>query len=123
MKKLTLCVFTISLLAVACKKDRTCTCTITKNGTSTTTAVITASISVPGLPIPIPPITFDTTFSTPVSESQNADRKMKDVRKKAAQQNCISYSEPYTETTYNIVPNFSLTTTNTGTKDYNCKLK
>lgn len=123
MKKLSLSLITIALILISCKKDRTCNCTVTKNGTSTTTAVITASVTLPGLPIPIPPIGFDTTFTTPVNESQSVDRKMKEVKKRDAKQNCISYTEPYDETTYNVVPNFSLTTRNSGTREYKCELK
>ncbi|MGZ3900165.1 MAG: hypothetical protein ACXVNM_04845 [Bacteroidia bacterium] len=115
--------FLAAIFFVACKKDRTCTCTVSKNGTSTTTALITASITIPGVPIPLPPITFDTTSTIPVSESQTFDRKMKDVKKKEANYNCVSYTEPYTETTYNIVPSFSLTTISQGTREYKCSLK
>jgi len=116
------CAFVVVAFA-SCKKDRTCTCTVTKNGTSTTTAQITASITIPGLPLPLPGLGIDTTFSSPVSESQVVDRKMTKLSKRAASQNCISYSEPYSETTYNIVPSFTLTSTNAGTKEYKCELK
>jgi len=115
--------FAVVLFFAACKKDRTCTCTVTKNGTSTTTAVITASIAIPGVPIPLPPVSFDTTSTTVISESQTFDRKMKNVKKKEAAYNCTSYSEPYSETTYNIVPDFSLITVSQGTREYKCELK
>ncbi|MBI2722721.1 MAG: hypothetical protein HYX39_11160 [Bacteroidetes bacterium] len=50
-------------------------------------------------------------------------KNRKSVKKKEARYNCVSYTEPYSETTYNIVPNFSLTTVSSGTKEYKCELK
>jgi hypothetical protein len=119
---LIICGLAIVIFA-ACKKDRTCSCTLTKTGTSTTTASISLSVTIPGVPIPLPPIAYDTTEVTAVGETQSIDRKMKEVSKKQGDYNCVSYSEPYTETTHNVVTNFTLTTTETGTKDYSCKLK
>ncbi|MBA3663148.1 MAG: hypothetical protein H0W61_02935 [Bacteroidetes bacterium] len=121
--KIPLLFCSIAVILLACEKDRTCKCTITKTGTSTTTAHISASITIPGIPFPLPPITFDTTSSTGVNESQIVERKMIKVKKREASYNCISYTEPYNETTYNIVPNFSLTTNSVGTKEYKCDLK
>lgn len=112
-----------AFILIACKKDRTCTCTITKNGTSTTTANINATFTFSGVPFPLPPFTFDTTSTTSVNETQVVAKNMKDVKKKEASYNCVSYTEPYNETSYNIVPNFSLTTVSSGSKEYKCELK
>ncbi len=116
-------VFALACLTfVACKKDRTCSCTYTKTGTSTTTAKADI-ILIPGFPTPL----ADTSFVTPVNEVQNTDKKIEKVNKRDAKSNCISYSEPYTETTLTSVPsasfNLSIIITNTGTKRYSCKLK
>jgi len=112
----------ITLAFIACKKDRTCTCTITKTGTSTTTA--SANIVLfPGFTTPL----ADTSFVTPVNEKQNIDKKFEKVKKSAAKNNCISYTEPYLETVLTSVPassfNLSVTVTNKGDKRYSCELK
>jgi hypothetical protein len=121
-KTIFLCLAT-AFVIMSCEKDRTCSCTMTKTGTATTSAVITVSLTSTLIPIPLPPITYDTTFSSPVNESQTFDRKIESVKKKSAETNCISYTEPYVENTYNIVPNFTMTTTNSGEKKYSCELK
>lgn len=112
----------VALLAFACKKDRTCTCTITKTGTSTTTGKADL-ILFPGFPTPL----ADTSFVTNINETQVVDKKIEKVTKQTAKNNCISYSEPYNETTLTSVPsasfNLSIIVTNSGTKDYDCKLK
>jgi PBP1b-binding outer membrane lipoprotein LpoB len=121
MKKIISIFFAVLALSfAACKKDRTCSCTVTKTGTVTTTASFTFSVAIP---LPIPPIGIDTTFSSPVNESYSTEIKMEDVKKRTAKQNCYSYKEPYQETTYNIVPSFTLTSVNSGNKSYSCELK
>lgn len=112
----------VALLSFSCKKDRTCTCTITKTGASTTTGKAEL-VLFPGFPTPL----ADTSFVTTVNETQAVDKKIEKVTKRTAQSNCVSYSEPYNETTLTSVPsasfNLSITVTNTGTKHYDCKLK
>lgn len=129
MKKVGPLVFAVLAFGAftACKKtDRTCSCTVTKTGSVTTTAKVTFSVELPlpfPLPVPIPPVGLDTTFTSPVSESYTSDTKMEKVKKSTAKDNCYSYSEPYNETTYNIVPNFTMTSNNQGTITHKCELK
>jgi len=110
------CLFFLTVF-FACKKDRTCSCTVTDSGKSTTTAQFVANIG------PIPVVLFDTSFTTSFSETDSRDIVYKKIKKGDAKKNCISYSEPYKENTYNSVPNFSLVTTREGTRTYDCKLK
>src|ERR1051326_1935085 len=100
MKKVSIAVAMLAMSFVACKKeDRTCTCTVTKSGTSTTTAALTFSVAIIGN-VPI----IDTSFVTGVADSFTYDRVIKDATKKQGKANCISYSEPYKETTTNSAP-------------------
>ena len=109
------------LIFAACKKDRTCTCTVSRTGTSTTTAKVTQVIF--GFPIDL----ADTAFITPVYDIQLIDKKMTNVTKKTAGSNCISYTQPYSETNLTSVPassfNLSISITNKGEEKYDCKLK
>jgi hypothetical protein len=111
----------IALAFSACKKDRTCACTVTRNGTSTTEGKVEQVLF--GFPVTL----ADTTFSQPVYEVRVYDKKMEDVSKSSAKKNCISYSEPYSEKTLTSVPatsfNVVFAVTNTGTDEYDCKLK
>lgn len=122
MKKSITLLFLVTTLIVACKKDRTCSCTETKTGTSKTTGK--ASIELfPGLPQDL----ADTTFSSPLNETRSYDRVYKDAQKKAAKNNCLSYSEPFKETVVTSVPassfQLSVIVVNEGTVSYDCKLK
>lgn len=121
MKKIIVIALT-SLILFSCKKDRTCSCTITKTGTSTTTAKADI-ILFPGFPTPL----ADTSFITPVNEVQNVDKKIVKTTKMRAKNNCISYTEPYSETVLTSVPassfNLSVIVTNKGDKKYACALK
>lgn len=111
----------VALFVLACKKDRTCTCTVTKTGTSTTTGKAEI-VLFPGFPTPL----ADTSFATNVNEVQTIDKKIEKVNNRTAKSNCISYSEPYNETTLTSVPassfNLSVLVTDKGTKSYDCKL-
>ncbi len=111
----------VVLIAFACKKDRTCTCTVTKTGTSTTTGKASLELF-PGFPTTL----ADTSFFTNINETQLVDKKIEKVTKRTAKNNCISYSEPYNETTLTSVPassfNLSVIVTNKGDKHYDCKL-
>ncbi|MBA3679843.1 MAG: hypothetical protein H0W73_01445 [Bacteroidetes bacterium] len=111
----------VALVFFACKKDRTCTCTVKKTGTSTTTGKAEL-ILFPGFPTTL----ADTSFVTDVNDVQTVDRKLEKVTKRTAKNNCISYSEPYSETTLTSVPassfNLSVVVTDKGTKHYDCKL-
>jgi len=112
----------VALTIISCKKDRTCSCTITKTGTSTTTGKADLML-LPGFPIPL----ADTSFITSVNETLSADKKMEKVTKRAAKNNCISYSEPYSETILTSVPassfNLTVSVTNKGDRHYTCELK
>jgi len=120
MKKIIVLAF-VTLIFVACKKDRTCACIVTKTGTSTTTGKVDAIFF--GFPTPL----ADTSFVTNINESQSVDKKIENATKMRAKNNCISYSEPYTETVLTSVPassfNLSVIVTNKGEKKYDCELK
>jgi len=109
------------IVAMACKKNRTCHCTQTKTGTSTTHGTVNEVFL--GIPVAL----ADTSFSTPINDIQVYDRSINKATKSAASNNCISYSEPYKETTLTSVPassfNLSVEVTNEGTVTYDCKLK
>jgi hypothetical protein len=122
MKKIapfSVCLIVMALMA--CKKDRTCHCTMTKTGTSTTHG--SANEVLLGFPVSL----ADTSFTTPVNDIQVYDRKINKATKSTAANNCVSYSEPYKETTLTSVPassfNLSVEVTNEGTVSYDCKLK
>lgn len=119
--KNSLLIIAIIILA-ACKKDRVCSCTMTKMGTSTTTAKGNLSL-LPGISIKL----ADTSYSSNILEVQQIDKTMEKVTKKRAKNNCISYTEPFSETIPTSVPstsfNLSITVTNKGEKHYDCELK
>jgi hypothetical protein len=122
MKKISLLAVCLVVVAqLACKKNRTCHCTMTKTGTSTTHG--SADEVLFGFPVTL----ADTSFSTPINDIQVYDRTINKSTKSAAKNNCISYSEPYKETTLTSVPassfNLSVEVTNEGTVTYDCKLK
>ncbi len=124
IKKIIIVASVISLITfAACTKDRTCNCTITRTGTSTTQGKVEAAL-LPGFPA----ISLaDTTFTQDVYNIQIVDKKMTKVTKKAAQSNCINYSQPYNETTITSVPassfNLSVVITDKGTEKFDCTLK
>lgn len=122
MKKIVVIILLGITVLSACKKDRTCSCTITKTGTSTTTAKADIVLFA-GFPTPL----ADTSFITPVNETQLVDKKIEKTTKMRAKNNCISYTEPYTETVLTSVPassfNLSVIVANKGDKHYDCKLK
>lgn len=101
----------LSLLLVACKKDRTCKCTITTSGTTSTRATSEAA-------------GIDTTIITPLYTTNQVETKLKEVSKKNAKFNCNDKEENINESIPNGVPGlFSVTITNTGTRKYSCELK
>ncbi len=122
MKKVIAIMCLITLVFCACKKDRVCSCTVIKTGTSTTKAkgslVLFAGFSTN---------IADTTITTNVTEVQVIEKEMKEVSKKTAKNNCISYTEPYSETIPTSVPstsfNLSIVVENKGEKKYDCELK
>lgn len=118
MKKVIITLIVLSNAFLACKKDRTCSCTVTKTGTSSTNASLSFSVAIIGN-VPI----IDTTFVTPISETQTYDKTLTKVSKSAAKNNCISYKEPYTETVVNSAPPLGLVTTAKGERVYKCELK
>ncbi len=108
----------VGLLFVSCTKDRVCSCEVTKTGTATTTAAITFSVPLLGN-VPL----VDTSFTTPVYESQSVERTLIKVTRRAAKNNCISYTEPYNDNVINTVPNFQLTSNSKGILTYECSLE
>lgn len=121
MKNNLILIAVLAFAFVACKKDRTCSCTVTKTADSKTSGKV--SMALGGFPVPL----ADTTFSQPLTEITTVDRELKKVSKGTAKQNCFSYTEPYTDKTMIAVPassfNLVVEVTETGTKDYSCKLK
>jgi hypothetical protein len=112
--------FYFSFIFLSCKKDRVCECSVKSEGTSTTTAQITAEIAPPPFP---PVVLFDTSFTTVFLETDIRKIKFYKTTKRQAKNNCVSYEEPFKESNYNSVPNFSLITTKEGKRTYNCTLK
>ncbi len=121
MKKIITLTALIIIIA-ACKKDRTCECTETRTGTSSTTGAVKVII-IPGFEQNL----VDTTFTNPLNETRTYERKYVKTTKQKAKQNCLSYSEPFLEKTITAVPstsfNFNVIVTNSGTANYDCKLK
>jgi hypothetical protein len=119
MKNLLIAAIILANVFLACKKeDRVCQCYVTKAGTSTTTSKLSFSVAIFGN-IPI----IDTTYVTQVNEVNQVDVTYKNVTKKQAKTHCISYTEPYNETDMHTAPPQTLTTTDVGTRTYDCKLK
>ncbi|MCX8080634.1 MAG: hypothetical protein N3F09_05285 [Bacteroidia bacterium] len=104
----------------SCKKERVCICSVSDSGKSTTTAQITIEVAPP----PAPPLPlFDTSFTTEFYETDYREIKYTNTTRRKAKLNCVSYKEPYRESNYNSVPNFSLITTKEGIRTYDCRLK
>lgn len=106
-----LIVMMLSCLIVSCKKDRVCKCTITTFGsTSTRTVSELAGI--------------DTTIITPLNSTNEVEMTFEKVSKKKAKFNCFDKKETINESTPNSIPGlFSITITNTGTREHSCDLK
>jgi hypothetical protein len=119
MKNVLIVAIILANVFLACKKeDRVCECYVTKTGTSTTTSKLSFSVALLG-EIPI----IDTTYVTQVNEINQVDETYNHVTKKQAKMNCISHKEPYNETDIHTAPPQTLTTTDAGTRNYDCKLK
>lgn len=122
MKNLIALSLLLTFIFTACKKDRVCSCTITKTGTSTTHGSVGIAI-IPGFATSV----VDTSFSTNVFEIQMVDKKLEKVSKRQAKSNCISYTEPYSESIPTTIPtstfNLSVVVINKGEKHYACDLK
>lgn len=109
----------------ACRKDRTCNCTVTEEGTTTTRN------QTPGTSIaisPLPPIeivkAMDTTIVTPFNNSSEKSIVYRDVKARTAKYNCVSYQENIAENSVQTIPGTAtITTTESGTKTYSCKLE
>ncbi len=123
IKKIIFSAAILGVLFASCKKDRTCECTVTRTGTSTTNGKVEAAL-IPGFPTVS---LADTTFTTNVYDIQIIPKKMTKVTKRAAESNCVSYTQPYTEKTLTSVPassfNLAVTITETGEEKYDCTLK
>lgn len=110
MKHLFFVCLTICLVFYSCKKDRTCKCTVDTNG-STTTHISSADGSI------------DTTFFAPLVNSSETKIEYKEVTKKKAKFNCVSRTEDFSDIYPFGVPGIaSITTTNSGTRTYDCKI-
>ncbi len=118
MKRIVIIAIIASNAFLACKKDRTCACTVTKIGTSTTTAALTFSVAIIGN-VPV----IDTSFVSPVNETNTYDKTFNKTTKAAAKNNCVSYKEPYNEVITNSAPPLMLSTTSKGERVYTCELK
>lgn len=117
MKKYQAVIIAICFSVMACKKDRVCNCTVTTNGTTTTHTQTTGFAPVfDGI---------DTTTSQPLNSSNTTKTTYGKVSKKAMHSNCFATSqESLNESSANTAPGiFTITTTQTGTKKYTCKIE
>lgn len=122
MKNLKYLLIALILTSLSCKKDRVCSCKVEKTGTSTTLGKADLALF-PGVNIPL----ADTSFTRNVFEIQFIDKKIENVRKKVAKNNCISYTEPYNESVVTSVPassfNLSVVVIDKGERHFKCELK
>ncbi len=112
MKSIVIFILSAGVLFISCKKDRVCSCTVITSGTTSThtTAMLGAQI--------------DTTIVTPLSTTNTNDITYYKVTKKVAQSNCFNKSETINESSQSgFYPIVTIITTNTGTRNYDCKLK
>lgn len=119
MKKSLIAAIILVNVFLACKKeDRICSCYVTKTGTSTTNSSLSFSLPLIGN-VPL----IDTSYTNQVNEVNSVDRTYFKMTKKQAEKACVSYKEPYHEVHLNTAPPLTLTTTEDGTKTYDCKIK
>lgn len=110
---LTLCCFAV----ISCKKDYTCSCTVTTNG-STTTRTQSAGFE--------PFISgTDTTTTQPLYQVNTEKRSYTKVSKSDMRSNCFTKSvESLNQSsTSNTAGIYTITTTQSGTKTYDCKIE
>lgn len=111
MKTLTILLFSLSLLAISCKKDRVCKCTVVTTGTTNTK---TSSLL----------LGVDTTISVPLNTTNVNTVTYQDASKKLAKFNCSDRSEEVNESTNNGIPGVvDVTISNVGTRVYSCELE
>jgi len=107
----------LSIVFSSCKKDRSCSCTVTTSGTTTTHTQTTGfEPFLPGT---------DTTTYQPLSSSNTLKQDYNKVSKKTMRGNCVAHSqESLNQNTSNTSPGiFTITTTDNGTKVYDCKIE
>ncbi len=111
MKNLAALLLLSALAFSSCKKDRVCNCTVSTIGLTTTHAVSEAA-------------GVDTTFVTPLNTRDENKSTLRKVTKRRAKNNCIKKDDDFSERTNNNIPGFfSLSITNSGTREYDCKLQ
>jgi len=99
------------LIFVSCKKDRVCSCTTTTTGLTTIRTEISLAET-------------DTSVTTPLSTTSTNDITFFKVTKRAAKNNCFNKSENVNESSQNGIPGIiNITTTNTGKRNFDCKLE
>jgi hypothetical protein len=121
MKNYFIAIAALGIMAMSCKKDRTCSCTVTTDGT-TTTHTQTAGLAIAGLPAILP--ATDTTTSQPLHSVNTLNTTYPKVSKSSIRANCFSKSEEsIDQTSTNTSPGiFTITTTDTGAKTYACTI-
>ncbi|MCC6369403.1 MAG: hypothetical protein IT236_00215 [Bacteroidia bacterium] len=107
----------LALAIISCKKDRVCNCTITVQGT---TISRTQTLG-------LPPLLngTDTTITQPLFTINSEKKTYNKVREKDMRKTCFSTSsESINQSSNNVVPGiYTITTTQTGTKTYDCKIE
>ncbi len=111
MKKHLLFLLSAAALLSACRKDRTCTCTVSTVGIVTTT--IAAST-----------LGLDTSFVAPLNNSSEQTVEYKKVTKRNAKTLCVDHDDTFSDTYPAGLPGVAaVNITNSGTREYDCKLK
>lgn len=111
MKHLTALLCLSLVIFSSCRKDRVCKCTVSAIGITSTRAVSPAA-------------GIDSTFIVPLNNTTQNEITYKKVSKRRAKNNCVQKEEDFSDKTSNGIPGvFSLDITNSGTRDYDCKLE
>jgi hypothetical protein len=116
MKNYVICLMVMFAL-VACKKDRVCNCTITDEGETKTRSQLTGfSPFLAGT---------DTTVTQPLNRTNTQKKKYTKVTKKQMRANCMASSdETINRSSNTTIPGiYTITTTDSGTRTYDCKIE
>jgi len=131
MKKHVIAVALLGLAFAACKKDHTCDCTVTTDGVTTTRTQITGlsldSIPLGVISIPLPSLlpARDTTTQQPLHNVNTRKTTYSKVSMSDMRAACYASSvETLNDFSVNQAPGiYTVTTTQSGTKTYDCKIE
>lgn len=117
MKKCAILFLFITLILFSCKKTRVCNCTVTTSGSTA------QHTQLEGAPPLLPP--SDTTVTLPVYTVNTLKKTYPKTRPNDMRDACFSKSEESIGRSYStVVPGiYTITTTETGTKTYECKIE